>query len=80
MLKSYLRPGRFALLALTAVVCTSTVAATRNDEGELQDNASPLRFEIVYPAALDAGPPLAGRCTAGETGGAAGRAARRTAG
>jgi hypothetical protein len=56
MLKSYLRPGRFVLLALTAAVCAATLAAVRSDDRELHDRTSPVRFEIVYPADVDAGP------------------------
>ncbi len=57
MLERLLRPGRLAVLApLTAVICAATVAAIGGDSRELQHGASPLRFEIVYPAGVDAGP------------------------
>ncbi|MGD2151892.1 MAG: alpha/beta hydrolase-fold protein [Gemmatimonadales bacterium] len=56
MPESFLRPWRLALLVLTAVLCTATLAAAGNDERALQARDAPLRFEIVYPADLDAGP------------------------
>jgi hypothetical protein len=56
MLETHLRSGRLAALALAAALCAVTLAAVRSDDPELQHPASPLRFEIVYPADVDAGP------------------------
>ncbi len=56
MLRSHLRPGRLALLALPAALWAAALAATRSDDRELQQRASPLRFEIVYPTGVHAGP------------------------
>ncbi|UCC84231.1 MAG: hypothetical protein JSW46_04685, partial [Gemmatimonadota bacterium] len=56
MLESHLRSGRIAALALTAALCAVTLAAVRSDDRELQHPVSHFRFEIVYPADVDAGP------------------------
>jgi hypothetical protein len=56
MLKSQARPKRLVLLALTAAICAVTLAAVRSDFRELQQPASPFRFEVVYPADVDPGP------------------------
>jgi hypothetical protein len=56
MQKRHTSPGRLVLLTLTAALCAATVAAVRSDDRKLQQHASPFRFEIVYPADVDAGP------------------------